>query len=181
VASTRTLKPYLDQLDQVAAKQKQAVTTTDALGMSSKQLAFATRGLPAQITDIVVSLQGGQRPMTVLLQQGGQLKDMFGGIGGAARALGGYVAAWSRRSRSRRRSSARSRLPRKGSDELRAFQKQATLTGNAIGLSASGSRSCARARHRSRRKGRPRRRLRRSRRAARSPARTSSRSPKRRS
>src|SRR5690606_14904970 len=35
--------------------------------------------------------QGGQRPLNVLLQQGGQLKDMFGGIGPAARAMGGYV------------------------------------------------------------------------------------------
>ncbi|EPO9976624.1 phage tail length tape measure family protein, partial [Pseudomonas aeruginosa] len=33
-----------------------------------------------------------QAPLTVLLQQGGQLKDMFGGIGPAARAVGGYIA-----------------------------------------------------------------------------------------
>ncbi|MDQ5878789.1 MAG: hypothetical protein QG638_1523, partial [Pseudomonadota bacterium] len=45
-----------------------------------------------QFTDIVVSLQGGQSAMQVFLQQGGQLKDMFGGVGAAARALGGYVA-----------------------------------------------------------------------------------------
>lgn len=55
--------------------------------MSQKQYNAAMRGVPAQITDIVTSLQGGQRPLTVLLQQGGQLKDMFGGIGPAARAL----------------------------------------------------------------------------------------------
>lgn len=61
-------------------------------GMSAKQLAAATRGLPAQFTDIAVSLQGGQKPLTVLMQQGGQLKDMFGGIGPAAKAMGGYIA-----------------------------------------------------------------------------------------
>lgn len=60
--------------------------------MSAGQLRNAQRMLPAQFTDIVVSLQGGQRPLTVLLQQGGQLKDMFGGVGQAARAMGGYVA-----------------------------------------------------------------------------------------
>ena len=38
-------------------------------GMSAKQLAFATRGLPAQFTDIFTSLQGGQRPLSVLIQQ----------------------------------------------------------------------------------------------------------------
>lgn len=61
-------------------------------GMSARQLAAATRGLPAQFTDIAVSLQGGQKPLTVLMQQGGQLKDMFGGIGPAAKAMGGYIA-----------------------------------------------------------------------------------------
>jgi lambda family phage tail tape measure protein len=65
---------------------------TDQLGMSAKATAAALRGVPAQFTDIAVSLQGGQAPLQVLLQQGGQLKDMFGGVGPAARALGGYVA-----------------------------------------------------------------------------------------
>lgn len=60
-------------------------------GMSAKATAAAMRGVPAQMTDIVTSLQGGQAPLTVFLQQGGQLKDMFGGAGNAARALGGYV------------------------------------------------------------------------------------------
>ncbi|WP_072669727.1 phage tail tape measure protein [Vibrio injensis] len=60
-------------------------------GKSAKEMAFAMRGLPAQFTDIAVSLQGGQKPLTVLLQQGGQIKDMFGGIGLAAKAMGGYV------------------------------------------------------------------------------------------
>jgi phage-related minor tail protein len=46
------------------------------------------RGLPAQITDISVGLASGQRPLMVLLQQGGQLKDMFGGVAPAAKALG---------------------------------------------------------------------------------------------
>lgn len=60
-------------------------------GMSAAQLAFATRQLPAQFTDIFTSLASGQSPMTVLIQQGGQLKDTFGGIGPAADAMGGYI------------------------------------------------------------------------------------------
>lgn len=60
--------------------------------LSAKQTAAALRGVPAQFTDIITSIQGGQAPLTVFLQQGGQLKDMFGGAGPAARALGGYVA-----------------------------------------------------------------------------------------
>lgn len=69
--------------------------TSDGLnktGLSAKQMANNLRMLPAQITDITVGLASGQAPFTVLLQQGGQLKDMFGGIGPAAKAVGGYVA-----------------------------------------------------------------------------------------
>ncbi|WDG79143.1 phage tail tape measure protein [Pseudomonas chlororaphis] len=60
-------------------------------GMTAKATAAALRGVPAQFTDIAVSLQGGQAPLTVFLQQGGQLKDMFGGVAPAAKALGGYI------------------------------------------------------------------------------------------
>lgn len=62
-------------------------------GLSAKQQVAAMRQVPMQLTDIFVSLQGGQRPMTVLIQQGGQLKDIFGGIVPAARALGGALLA----------------------------------------------------------------------------------------
>lgn len=61
--------------------------------ISAKQMAAATRGLPAQFTDIVTSLAAGQNPLQVFLQQGGQIKDQFGGAGNAVRALQGYVAS----------------------------------------------------------------------------------------
>lgn len=64
---------------------------TDRGGMSAKQYTAALRGVPAQFTDIATSLASGQAPLTVFLQQGGQLKDMFGGAGNAARALSGYM------------------------------------------------------------------------------------------
>ncbi|KGQ19936.1 Phage tail length tape-measure protein 1 [Lysobacter dokdonensis DS-58] len=86
----------LGQLDTASQKvEKSANTAAKAMSAnakSAKELQFATRGLPAQFTDIVTSLQGGQRPLQVLLQQGGQIKDLFGGIGPAIRAVGGYVA-----------------------------------------------------------------------------------------
>lgn len=62
-------------------------------GMSAAATAAALRNVPAQLTDIVVGLQAGQAPLTVLLQQGGQLRDMFGSVSGAAKALGGVVAS----------------------------------------------------------------------------------------
>lgn len=73
------------------AKLKAIEKTTNDVGASQKQLTAAMRGVPAQFTDIITSLQGGQQPLTVFLQQGGQLKDMFGGAGNAARALGSYI------------------------------------------------------------------------------------------
>ena len=59
--------------------------------LSAKQLTFAARQLPMQFTDIVVSLQGGQSALQVLLQQGGQIKDMYGGIGNALKGVAGYM------------------------------------------------------------------------------------------
>ncbi len=62
--------------------------------MSAKHYAAAVRMVPAQITDIVTSLAGGQNPLLVMIQQGGQLKDMFGGsIPMALRATGSAVMA----------------------------------------------------------------------------------------
>lgn len=81
---TTQAKPFLDQL------RAQDHAFRDG-GMSAAAMNAALRGVPAQMTDIIVSLQGGQAPLTVLLQQGGQLKDMFGGIVPAAKALGGAV------------------------------------------------------------------------------------------
>lgn len=77
-----------------ARVEQQAARTANGMqrqAMSAAQLRAATRGLPAQFTDIATALGSGQRPLQVLLQQGGQLRDMFGGIGPAIRAMGGYV------------------------------------------------------------------------------------------
>ncbi|HHN8695929.1 TPA: phage tail length tape measure family protein [Klebsiella quasipneumoniae] len=60
-------------------------------GQSAAQTAFAMRMIPAQMTDIIVGLSTGQSPFMVLMQQGGQLKDMFGGIGPAIKGVGTYV------------------------------------------------------------------------------------------
>lgn len=81
---TSRAQPFIDQL----RASEQSLRNG---GMSAAQMNAALRGVPAQITDIVVSLQGGQAPLTVFLQQGGQLRDMFGSVGGAAKALGGAV------------------------------------------------------------------------------------------
>jgi len=110
---------------------------TAAVGVSAAQTAAALRNVPAQFTDILTSLQGGQSPLTVLLQQGGQLKDMFGGIGPAARALGGYVAGLVNPFTLAAAAAAGLGLAYyKGSEETTAYNKALILTGNAAGTSA---------------------------------------------
>ncbi len=92
LVDAETVAEYTERL----TAMRDALSDTGGLmnrtGMSAKALSANMRMLPAQITDIVVGLSSGQAPLTVLLQQGGQLKDMFGGIGPAARAVGGYIA-----------------------------------------------------------------------------------------
>jgi lambda family phage tail tape measure protein len=89
---SKRLSQMRSELGRTGAQLNKTDIQFNKAGLSAKQMAFATRGLPAQFTDIAVSLQGGQNPLTVFLQQGGQLKDMFGGIGPAAKAMGSYVA-----------------------------------------------------------------------------------------
>ena len=121
-------------IDNSRRKLSELAQSTQQNEMSAKAMAAALRGVPAQFTDIVTALQSGQRPLTVLLQQGGQLKDMFGGAVPAAKALGGYIlglinlltitltvatalgAAWY-----------------KGSQEADEFARALILTGNAAG------------------------------------------------
>ena len=138
--STRTEK----SLDELAAKARQAEAATagftkqtDAAGMSAKATAAALRGVPAQFTDIFVSLQGGQAPLTVLLQQGGQLKDMFGGVLPAARALGGYVLSLVTPFTAAAAAVAALGVTYyRGSQEAVEYQKALILTGRSAGLTA---------------------------------------------
>ncbi|HFN0463010.1 TPA: phage tail length tape measure family protein [Klebsiella quasipneumoniae subsp. similipneumoniae] len=84
-----------DRLNSKLAESRDALEKTQAqlgkTGQSATQTANAMRMIPAQMTDIVVGLSTGQSPFMVLMQQGGQLKDMFGGIGPAIKGVGTYV------------------------------------------------------------------------------------------
>ncbi|HDY8386069.1 phage tail length tape measure family protein [Klebsiella pneumoniae] len=96
-AKTSGMLPPLayDRLNSKLAESRDALEKTQAqLGKTSQsaaQTANAMRMIPAQMTDIVVGLSTGQSPFMVLMQQGGQLKDMFGGIGPAIKGVGTYV------------------------------------------------------------------------------------------
>lgn len=51
----------------------------------------AMRMVPAQFTDIFTQLAGGQNPFLIALQQGGQLRDSFGGFGNMFRGLAASI------------------------------------------------------------------------------------------
>lgn len=125
----------LESNKETLTRYSQALNTT---GKTAKETAFALRGLPAQFTDIVVSLQGGQAPLTVLLQQGGQIKDMFGGIVPALKAVGGAALAMiTPVSVAAGGLAVLGIAAYQGSEELNAFNKAIILSNNAAGVSAS--------------------------------------------
>ncbi|EFO4251884.1 phage tail tape measure protein [Escherichia coli] len=115
---------------------RQALAAQKA-GISVGQYKAAMRTLPAQFTDIATQLAGGQNPWLILLQQGGQVKDSFGGmipmfrgLAGAitlpmvgvtslAVATGALVYAWYQ-----------------GDSTLSEFNKTLVLSGNQAGLTA---------------------------------------------
>ncbi|PNG64980.1 phage tail tape measure protein [Vibrio vulnificus] len=135
---------YLGKLNEMRKSVGQTSNAFDKTGISAGQMQAALRGLPAQFTDIAVSLQGGQNPLTVFLQQGGQLKDMFGGIGPAARAMGGYVAGLVNPfSVAAAGAAALGLAYYQATEEMDAFKDAIILSGGAAGITSGELRSIA--------------------------------------
>lgn len=131
------LNPLIAEYAAVQRAQRAAQGTLDGMGLSAKQTTAALRQVPAQFTDIVTSLQGGQNPLTVLLQQGGQLKDTFGGAGPAAAALGRYVLGLVNPFTLAAAAAVGLAFAyNKGADEDARFRRSVILTGGAAGATA---------------------------------------------
>jgi len=140
-AHSQKVENFADVFNAAHARMDKAQQNT---ALSAKQLNFAMANLPAQFTDIVTSLQGGQRPLTVLLQQGGQIKDMFGGIVPAFRAVGGYVLGLLNPFTLLAGGvAAVGAAYYMGSKETDAFNKAIITSGNAAGVTTSDLRSMA--------------------------------------
>lgn len=73
-AATKLDKYKKQQLEVIAIEQK-------------RQVQYLQRGLQPQIGDVVVSLAGGQNPLTVLLQQGDQIRGLIAQTGVEGEAL----------------------------------------------------------------------------------------------
>ncbi|HGY1521121.1 TPA: phage tail length tape measure family protein [Klebsiella aerogenes] len=91
MVDTDTFELYSKRIEETRNKLTGFRDDLKKTWQSAAQTAFAMRMIPAQMTDIVVGLSTGQSPFMVLMQQGGQLKDMFGGIGPAIKGVGTYV------------------------------------------------------------------------------------------
>ncbi|WP_241640051.1 phage tail length tape measure family protein [Rosenbergiella epipactidis] len=134
---TDTFEAYSKKIDDARSRLGQMSEQLVKTGQSSKQAAFAMRMIPAQMTDIVVGLSTGQSPFMVLMQQGGQLKDMFGGIGPAIRGVGGYVMGLVNPFTLGAAAVAGLGLAYyQGQQEQEAFQQSLILTGNQVGKTA---------------------------------------------
>lgn len=82
-ASGRSAAEVTTQLD---AYKAALMATQKAAG--NRQIDYLSRALGPQITDIAVGLATGQAPLTILLQQGGQLRDQFALAGVAGSEMG---------------------------------------------------------------------------------------------
>lgn len=140
------LRPYLKGLDDAVAKNAAMNLAMHGSTVSAKQMQQALQGVPAQFTDIVTSIASGQAPLTVFLQQGGQLKDMFGGAGNAARALGGYVTTLINPfTLAAGGAAALAVAYYQGSKEADALSRALIMTGNAAGASTAQLQDMAKA------------------------------------
>ena len=70
------------------------------VGNTGKLAGHHMANLSFQLQDIAVSLQGGQKPMTVFMQQGSQIAQIMAqagvGAGGLAKELGGMALGFAR-------------------------------------------------------------------------------------
>ncbi len=81
------------QHNQAAAQAATAIGRVGQAGEASAgQIRAAMRSLPAQFSDVATQLAGGQNPLMILLQQGGQVRDQFGSIGAALRGVGSLIS-----------------------------------------------------------------------------------------
>ncbi|HFS5769834.1 TPA: phage tail tape measure protein [Providencia rettgeri] len=99
--------------------------------LTSGQYRQAMRQLPMQMTDIVTSLASGMPPWLVAIQQGGQIKDSFGGFGNSLKAITSLITPWKVAMFAGAGAlTAFGVAAYQGSKELTEYNKQLILTGN---------------------------------------------------
>lgn len=124
-----------DSTAQVTAAFTRQERAAKRAGISIGQYNNAMRMLPAQFTDVATQLAGGQSPWLILLQQGGQVKDSFGGLIPTFRALLGAVSPLAVGVAALTAAGTGvGYIFYQGSSTLSDFNKTLTLSGNTAGL-----------------------------------------------
>lgn len=124
-------------LDRVSAAARQQADIMRRAGLSAGQYQQAMRTLPMQLTDVTVSLASGMPLWMVAIQQGGQIRDSFGGIGNAARAVASTLGPMNLAFGGVAATLGTLLLAyQQGQNEAQAYQQALILTGNAAGTSA---------------------------------------------
>lgn len=135
------------QASQAAARAIDQVAKANAVGtISAAQHAAAMRMLPAQMTDVVTSMASGMPIWLVAIQQGGQIKDSFGGAGNALKAMAGAVTpAAAALGVVASVGGAVALAYKQGSSEADILRREVVMTGNAAGTSVGQLTDMARA------------------------------------
>jgi lambda family phage tail tape measure protein len=131
--ATKEMKQQL--LERAAAYDKVANATKNATAAQFKMNEQQKIQLTYQTTDLFTQLASGQNPLIAVIQQGGQLKDVMGGVGNALKAIGslftltkviagGFAGALG----------AVAYAAYSGRDEFDKFKDTLTLTGNYAGI-----------------------------------------------
>ncbi|EPY9674764.1 phage tail length tape measure family protein [Klebsiella pneumoniae] len=124
-----------DSTAQVTAAFTRQERAAKRAGISIGQYNNAMRMLPAQLTDVATQLAGGQSPWLILLQQGGQVKDSFGGLIPTFRGLLGAVSPLAVGVAAMTAAGAGiGYIFYQGTSTLSDFNKTLTLSGNTAGL-----------------------------------------------
>jgi hypothetical protein len=128
-------------VDSARATSAQVQTAMSAssreMQAQANMLKQANRQLSMQMTDVVTSLVSGMPPHMVLIQQGGQIKDAYGGVGEAIKGVGGYLKGLiNPLTVSAGAIAALGVAAFQGAREMDAFEKALVLTGNAIGMTS---------------------------------------------
>lgn len=124
-----------DSTAQVTAAFTRQERAAKRAGISIGQYNNAMRMLPAQLTDVATQLAGGQSPWLILLQQGGQVKDSFGGLIPTFRGLLGAVSPLAVGVAALTAAGAGiGYIFYQGTSTLYDFNKTLTLSGNTAGL-----------------------------------------------
>ena len=104
----KTLKDLQAQLDKLAIDGAKTGDPFKSIPTTTRQSTEAVKGFNQELglsrqqalaltytfNDVTASIASGISPMTILLQQGGQLTQAFGGIGGFVKTIGPQLIKW---------------------------------------------------------------------------------------